>query len=289
MDVNSHVNGLHSEPAFHPEARYEFKVHFDGADFETLTYRVSFNEPGPDGAPSPAAARPRFRRRRHRDEHRGHLAHPGWVRRYRGGSIRGPVGVARVVGPVVEQHQLTPAAPGAGRPRSCTMCRPSCSSCRDRGCRARPGRDRSGRRRPSPSPAAAPRCAPGGTPEPAASATRTSSTCAAPAATAAAAATWAHHRSPSGSWPSRCDLHGVGVRIHRARGTANRSPLFENPSSTVCSICMKPFGTVPPAPTTRCQGADVVEDEIDVQVARGRMAIPMHGGFYRRLGSVPPR
>jgi Domain of unknown function (DUF4331) len=44
MDVNSNVNGLHSEPGFHPEARYEFKVHFDGADFETLTYRVSFSE-----------------------------------------------------------------------------------------------------------------------------------------------------------------------------------------------------------------------------------------------------
>jgi len=44
MDVNSNVNGLHSEPGFHPEARYEFKVHFDGAAFETLTYRVSFGE-----------------------------------------------------------------------------------------------------------------------------------------------------------------------------------------------------------------------------------------------------
>jgi hypothetical protein len=30
MDVNSNVNGLHSEPGFHHEARYEFKVHFDG-------------------------------------------------------------------------------------------------------------------------------------------------------------------------------------------------------------------------------------------------------------------
>jgi hypothetical protein len=49
MDVNSNVNGLHSEPGFHPEARYEFKVHFDGADFETLTYRVAFAAPGPDG------------------------------------------------------------------------------------------------------------------------------------------------------------------------------------------------------------------------------------------------
>jgi hypothetical protein len=49
MDVNSNVNGLHSEPGFHPEARYELKVHFGGAAYETLTYRVSFSEPGPDG------------------------------------------------------------------------------------------------------------------------------------------------------------------------------------------------------------------------------------------------
>jgi len=49
MDVNSNVNGLHSEPGFHPEARYEFKVHFDGADFETLTYRVSFGEADSSG------------------------------------------------------------------------------------------------------------------------------------------------------------------------------------------------------------------------------------------------
>jgi Domain of unknown function (DUF4331) len=49
MDVNSNVNGLHSEPGFHHEARYEFKVHFGGADFETLTYRVSFGEADSDG------------------------------------------------------------------------------------------------------------------------------------------------------------------------------------------------------------------------------------------------
>ena len=49
MDVNSNVNGLHSEPGFHPEARYEFKVHLDGADFETLTYRVSFGEADAEG------------------------------------------------------------------------------------------------------------------------------------------------------------------------------------------------------------------------------------------------
>src|ERR1700759_4288870 len=49
MDVNSDVNGLHSEPGFHPEGRYEFKVHFDGAAREALTYRVSFGEADGDG------------------------------------------------------------------------------------------------------------------------------------------------------------------------------------------------------------------------------------------------
>lgn len=49
MDVNSTVNGLHSEPGFHPEARYEFKIHVDGADHEELTYRVTFDEADADG------------------------------------------------------------------------------------------------------------------------------------------------------------------------------------------------------------------------------------------------
>jgi len=49
MDVNSDITGVYAQPGFHPEARYEFKVHFDGADFEDLTYRVSFAEPDPAG------------------------------------------------------------------------------------------------------------------------------------------------------------------------------------------------------------------------------------------------
>jgi hypothetical protein len=53
MDVNSNVNGLFSEPGLHPEARYEFKVHFDGADFEALTYRVSFGEADSGGRQRP--------------------------------------------------------------------------------------------------------------------------------------------------------------------------------------------------------------------------------------------
>ena len=35
MDVNSNITGVHVKPGFHHEARYEFKVHFDGADFES--------------------------------------------------------------------------------------------------------------------------------------------------------------------------------------------------------------------------------------------------------------
>jgi hypothetical protein len=49
MDVNSNVNGLHSEPGFHHEARYEFKIYLDGAAHEDLTYRVSFAEPDSGG------------------------------------------------------------------------------------------------------------------------------------------------------------------------------------------------------------------------------------------------
>jgi hypothetical protein len=49
MDVNSNITGVHVKPGFHHEARYEFKVHFDGAEFEALTYRVSFGEPDASG------------------------------------------------------------------------------------------------------------------------------------------------------------------------------------------------------------------------------------------------
>jgi Domain of unknown function (DUF4331) len=49
MDVNSNITGVDVKPGFHHEARYEFKVHFDQADLETLTYRVSFGEADSDG------------------------------------------------------------------------------------------------------------------------------------------------------------------------------------------------------------------------------------------------
>lgn len=46
MDVNSNITEPNVQPGFHPQGRYEFKVHFDGSDFETLTYRVSFGDMG---------------------------------------------------------------------------------------------------------------------------------------------------------------------------------------------------------------------------------------------------
>jgi hypothetical protein len=49
MDVNSNITGVYAQPGFHPEARYEIKVHFDGADFEDLTYRASFGEADASG------------------------------------------------------------------------------------------------------------------------------------------------------------------------------------------------------------------------------------------------
>src|SRR6185437_8743085 len=49
MDVNSTITGPDIQPGFHPEGRYEFKVHLDGDEYEVMTYRVSFAELGPDG------------------------------------------------------------------------------------------------------------------------------------------------------------------------------------------------------------------------------------------------
>ena len=49
MNVNSNVTGKRSEPSFHPEARYELKVHLDGAAYEDLTYRLSFEDADSEG------------------------------------------------------------------------------------------------------------------------------------------------------------------------------------------------------------------------------------------------
>jgi hypothetical protein len=49
MDVNSSVTRADIKYGFHAEARYEFKVHFNGAELEELTYRVAFGEPDARG------------------------------------------------------------------------------------------------------------------------------------------------------------------------------------------------------------------------------------------------
>ncbi|WP_415954454.1 hypothetical protein [Streptomyces sp. KLOTTS4A1] len=49
LNVNSNITGVDQEPGFHAEARYEFKVHFGGADIEPLTYRISFGEADGNG------------------------------------------------------------------------------------------------------------------------------------------------------------------------------------------------------------------------------------------------
>ena len=48
MDVNSNITGVCTKTRF-PPGGTQFKVHFDGADFEALTYRVSFGEADSDG------------------------------------------------------------------------------------------------------------------------------------------------------------------------------------------------------------------------------------------------
>lgn len=49
MDVNSSEAGSDAKPGFHPEARYEFKIHRDSSEIEEITYRVSFDETDGDG------------------------------------------------------------------------------------------------------------------------------------------------------------------------------------------------------------------------------------------------
>ncbi|MEU8301212.1 DUF4331 family protein [Micromonospora sp. NPDC048909] len=52
MDVNSSVTKADIKRGFHHEARYEFKIHFNGAELEELTYRVAFGEPDGSGQQS---------------------------------------------------------------------------------------------------------------------------------------------------------------------------------------------------------------------------------------------
>lgn len=49
MNVRTSLAGDTHDDPFHPEARYEFKVHLDGSKLELLTYRFSF-EPAENGS-----------------------------------------------------------------------------------------------------------------------------------------------------------------------------------------------------------------------------------------------
>ena len=49
MDVNSSLGADDRPLGFHPEGRYEFKIHLDGEARESLTYRFSFGAPTSDG------------------------------------------------------------------------------------------------------------------------------------------------------------------------------------------------------------------------------------------------
>jgi hypothetical protein len=50
MIVNTSLAGAGRVPGFHPEGRYEFKIHLDGAAAEQLTYRFSFGPADAAGA-----------------------------------------------------------------------------------------------------------------------------------------------------------------------------------------------------------------------------------------------
>ncbi len=50
MIVNTSLAGAGRIAGFHPEGRYEFKIHLDGAAAEQLTYRVSVTPADATGA-----------------------------------------------------------------------------------------------------------------------------------------------------------------------------------------------------------------------------------------------
>ena len=115
MDVNSNVNGLHSEPGFHPEARYEFKVHAGGADFEDLTYRFSFGEPEPGGRAQPWRLEVLAGGEAREDSPAGELVLEGRTgQQASGGGVRVWAGRSQPAGPPLTRRA---AGPGSGRAR----------------------------------------------------------------------------------------------------------------------------------------------------------------------------
>ncbi len=50
LDVNTSLAGPEASAGFHPEGRYEFKIHRGGSSVESLTYRVTFDPAATDGS-----------------------------------------------------------------------------------------------------------------------------------------------------------------------------------------------------------------------------------------------
>ena len=50
MVTNTSLAGDSRTPGFHPEARYEFRVHLDGSDTEAITYTLTFGEKDANGS-----------------------------------------------------------------------------------------------------------------------------------------------------------------------------------------------------------------------------------------------
>ncbi|MDF8266529.1 DUF4331 family protein [Luteipulveratus flavus] len=57
MVTNTSLAGDARKPGFHPEARYEFRVHLDGSPTESVTYTLTFGEREADGSQQVTANR----------------------------------------------------------------------------------------------------------------------------------------------------------------------------------------------------------------------------------------
>lgn len=95
MLSNTSLAGDAYVPGFHPEARYELKVHIDGAAWESTTYRFTFGERGIDGVQTVAVHELRGDGARS-DAADGRLVVAGWTGRLlQGDRVRVWAGLVR--------------------------------------------------------------------------------------------------------------------------------------------------------------------------------------------------
>ncbi len=101
MTMNSSLVGDERQPGFHPEGRYEFKVHIDDGAYEEFTYRFSFGHP--DGAGQQAVRLHQLLGRPARsDEETGELIAEGRT----GAAVDGDDGLRVYAGPVADPFYL---------------------------------------------------------------------------------------------------------------------------------------------------------------------------------------